>query len=209
MVTFLLFVIACGVGYLIFSQNQRALPARQEPKQLYSKDELRIENVGAGGVLKLTSVGPNMEDFDVNIVSRHTYHEGEYTWYELEGDRGDDKVWITLEEDDEVELSIVTKKLKMRDLGITSEQLTEFDDEEDGEFQFEGEPFYYEESDRAVFYRHSNDKDAEQFYYWEFENEEGTKYLSVEKWSDGKYDVSLSYPVKLSQVTVYSNGAPS
>lgn len=203
-VVLLLLVITGGIGYLIFKQNQTALPAKKEPKRLYSKTDLRIENVGPGGVVKLTSVGPDMEDFDVNIVSKHTYHEGEYTWYELEGDRGDDKVWIDMEEDDDLELSIVLKKLKLRDLNVSKSDLERFDDDEKGNFTYEGEKFYYEDSDRAVFYRHSDDKNAESFYYWDFENDDGNKYISFEKWSDGSIEASYSVPIKPSQLTVYS-----
>ena len=209
LVILLLIVIAGGVAYLIFRSNRATRPAENKPKKPYSESELRIENVRPGGVIHLTSIGPDLEDFDVHIVSKHTYHEGEYTWYELEGDRGDGTVWIDMEEDDGLDLSIVLRKLKLRELGLSNSDLERFDDQEKGHFTFENETYFYEDSDRAVFYRHSDDRSAEKFYYWDFENENGDKFISAEKWSDGSIDVSVSVPIKISQVTVYSLGEPT
>ena len=48
------------------------------------------------------------------------------------------------------------------------------------------------------------EENAESFYYWDFENDEGSKYISVEKWSGGEYEVSFSIPIKKSQIEVYS-----
>ena len=141
---------------------------------------------------------------DLEVLSRHTYRQGESSWYELECSRGDSKVWLTIEEDDDIEVAVVLRKLKMRDIGLSKDDLETFDDEEEGSFKFEGEKFWYEDSDPAVFYRHSLDKEAEQFYYWEFENKAGNAFISVERWSDGSLDVTLSEPVKPSQITIYT-----
>lgn len=205
-ITILLIIIAVGVGYLIFKQKEKEESPKQTNKKPYSKTDLRIENIAKGGVLKLTSVGPNMEDFDIQIVSKHTYRQGESTWYELEGNRGDGKVWIDMEEDDELELTIVHKKLKIRDLPITMNDLEKFDDEEEGSFEYDGDTFHYEDSDEAIFYRHSDDKNAEKFYYWDFETDDGSKFISFEKWSNNSIDVSFSFPIKPRQVEVFSLG---
>ena len=177
---------------------------RKSKKNLpYSPDELRLENVTSGGVLHLTNVGPEMEDFDVKILARHIYREGESTWYELEGDKGDRKVWIEFEEDDELEISIKIQDLKLREIGISKSDLDRMDDDEEGEFDFSGEKFYYEDSGQAVFYKNGIEENAEKFYYWDFENDDGDKYISAESWG-GQMEASLSYPIRSNQITVYS-----
>lgn len=189
--------------YQMWKKQQVDQHTEQHKNLPYSPDELRLENVTTGGVLHLTGIGPDMEDFDVNILGRHIYREGEFTWYELEGDKGDSKVWIEFEEDDELEISIKIKDLKLRELGISKSDLDKMDDREDGDFEYEREKFYYEDSGQAVFYRNGIEENAEKFYYWDFENDNGDKYISAESW-DGEIEASLSYPVKPSQVTVYS-----
>lgn len=205
--TTILFLVLCGVvGFLYWKvmvkdkqgQSKRALV------RPYDKDELRIENVEGGGVIHISGVGPDYEEFDVKIIARHTYRQGESSWYELEGDRGEDKVWVDIEEDDELELSVVLKKLKLHDIGIEKKDLDRMDEDEKGHFTYDGETYHYEDSDPAVFYRYSDDKITEQFYYWDFESESGNKFIGVERWSDGSYDVSCSEKLKPSQITVYS-----
>lgn len=206
MMTQIVILVLVGVCLFFVYQmwKRQQIDQTQSDKHLpYSPDELRLENVTKGGVLHLTGIGPNMEDFDVNIIGRHIYREGESTWYELEGDKGDSKVWIEFEEDDELEISIKLKDLKLRELGISKSDLEKMDDHEEGDFTYEGEKYYYEDSDRAVFYRNGIEENAEKFYYWDFENDKGDKYISAESW-DGEIEVSLSYPVRSNQVTVYS-----
>jgi hypothetical protein len=205
--TFVFLVICAGLGYYMWKKSQKDKQKQiesAEPVKPYKKDELRMENVGPGAVIHLTGIGPDMDEFDVKVISRHTYRQGESCWYEFECDKGDDKVWIDMEEDDELELAVCLRKLKLRDLGISKEDLVKMDDDEEGSFEFEGNKYWLEDSDKAIFYRHSDDKNAENYYYWDFEAESGNKFLGVEKWSDGSYDISYSEAVKPSQVTVYS-----
>ncbi len=206
-IAFVLILVVAGMGFYVWrhQKKEKAQGAEaQKPFKPYGQDELRIENVGPGAVIHLTGVGENMDDFDLKVISKHTYRQGECNWYELECDRGSEKVWIDMEEDDQLELVISLRELKLRDLNLTKQDLMRFDDDEDGSFKFEGHKYWLEDSDRAVFYRHSNDKEAEKLYYWDFEVERGGKYIGVEKWSDGSYDVTYGEDLKPSQVTVYS-----
>ncbi|MGV7222480.1 MAG: DUF4178 domain-containing protein [Nitrospinales bacterium] len=200
----LLIAVASGIFFFFKNQQNAGAQAKSKPLKPYPPDELRIENVEGGAVIHLSGIGKDMEDFDLKVVSKHTYRQGESSWYELECDRGEDKVWIDMEEDDELELAICLKKLKLRDVAISKEDLVKMDDDEEGQFQYDGITFYYEDSDPAVFYRHSDDKNAEKYYYWDFEADSGDKFIGIEQWSNGDYDVSYSEKIRPSQVTVYS-----
>ena len=70
----------------------------------------RIENMRPGGVFSLRGVGPNMDDFDVSVVGRHVYDEDGFQWLEIEGDAGTQRLWVTVEDDDEVEVSVTLRK---------------------------------------------------------------------------------------------------
>ena len=204
LMTLILLIVVVGAGYYFWQHQQKSKTNPDPDFKPYRKDELRIENAVPGAVLHLTGIGSEMEDFDLKVISKHTYRQGESSWYEFECDRGSKKVWIDMEEDDELELAVSLRVLKLRDLGITKKDLIHFDEEEEGSFEFEGDKYWLEDSDRAVFYRHSQDKETEKFYYWDFEAENGGKYIGIEKWSDGSYDVTYSEAIKPSQVTVYS-----
>lgn len=175
------------------------------PAGRYRPDELRIENVGPGGVYSLRAFGEDMRDIDVNVLARHLYTENGWEWFELEGESELGTVWLTVEEDDETELSVSLRRLSFTDLGVTKEQLDRFDEEERGSFNFEDHDYVYDDSGRATFHRDGNRAKSEAFYYWEFEARHGANLISVERWDDGSVEVHLSQSIKPSQITVYSN----
>ena len=150
-----------------------------------------------------------MEEYDVNILSRGVYRAGQNDeWYELEGETAKGNVWITLEYDDGLDVTLATRKLKLRDLSISRSDLDTMDEEGEGEFTFEGKTFYYEVSAEASYFRdgHISPDNEEFFYYWEFETDEGDEYITIEEWENGRFEVTLSSPIKESQVKIYSLG---
>ena len=202
-------LIVCAIGVLIWLfLNQRKQSSNKGPVPIASsRFHHDIQKVGPGGVVKLRNIGPDMDEFDVSIQAKHIYREGESTWYELEGDNGDEKVWIDIEEDDELELTVRLKKLKLRDISLKKDDLERIDDDEEGKCQYNNQTFEYDDSGSAVFYRDGNDNLAETFYYWDFEANNGKNSISVERWSNGNIDVSYSEAIKLSQVEVFSLGS--
>ncbi len=209
--TIIILLIVCGVFFYMM-KKKRPEGAEKEKEQLisdsaarpYAKDDLRIENVTAGGLIHISGIGANLNEFDVKILAKHLYREGSSSWYELEGESTEAKVWIDLEEDDELVLNITLKKMKLRDIGLSKEDLERIDNTEEGELTYEGETYYYEDSDEAVFHKYGDESNGEPFYYWDFENEAGDKFIGIEKWEDGTYDVAYSEPIQSHQVTVFS-----
>lgn len=207
--TIILMLVICAVMMVVMKKKKSAASnadgQRKAPVPLgYSKDDLRIENVRAGGMIQISGIGPNLDEFDVNIIAKHLYRQGGTRWYELEGESTQGKVWIGLEEDDELELTISLKKMKLRDIGLTKNDLERIDNEEKGQFSYEGETYFYEDSDEAIFYKHGSESEGETFDYWDFENKAGNKFIGVELWDDGGYDVSYSEPIASHQITVFS-----
>ena len=204
----LIILILIGVGgfylFKMWKSSQEQKEEKDEKFTPYSKDELRIENVGPGGVIQLNNIGPDMEDFDVNVIAKHTYREGGDTWYELEGEIGSRKVWIEIEEDDGLEVSITLRKLKLSDIGLEKQDLKRIDNDEEGGFTFEGQKYSYDDSGKATFLRYGEESNTEKVYYWDFEGDDEKHMISVEQWEDNRYDVSYSESIRPSQIKVYS-----
>lgn len=218
-----IFFIIVIIGIAMFFWQKNKQKNEQEVRRSIFK-ELTLENVGPGGVIHLMNVGPEMEEYDVTILSKSIYREGEsnrnvsqsgmttlaanHEWYELEGDNGRQKVWISIEEDDGLDVTLALRTLKLRDLPINRSDLDRMDETAEGEFEFEGQTFYYEYSNEASFFSNGNTSRENEsfFYYWEFENKKGDQFITIEEWENGKYDITLSIPIKSSQVKVYSLG---
>jgi hypothetical protein len=201
-------LVIIGIA-MYFWQRNKSKKAIEEGKKDTLGEDLRLENVQAGGLIHLMNVGPNLEEYDVQILSRSVYREGEnYEWYELEGDNGRGKVWLSLQHDDGLDVTIATRKLKLRDIPIERDDLDRMDDAAAGQFDFEGQTYYYDHSTEGSYFQNGevSPDNEEFFYYWEFEAKDESRFLTVEEWENGRFEVTVSYPVKESQVKVYSLG---
>ena len=179
-------------------------PGDAEKAPPVTSADMKIENVGVGGTIMLRGVGADMEDFDLIITAKHIYDEEGYTWHELEAEKGARKVWITVEDDDELELSITVSKHKLRDAGITPEDLDRFKRNDDGSFDFNGVTYHFEEYGKATYFKAGNRSQGEKFHYWEFESEDERHYASVERWGTGEYELHISEPLRSSQIEIFT-----
>lgn len=172
----------------------------------YPEDMRIIQNVKEGGVIRLANVEGYDTDLDLKVIGRNLYMEGDYSWYELECVRNDgEKVWVDVDDDDDLVVSVVLKKLTIGDLRITT-SLKEIDENESGSVYYLNRQYSYVDSGDAKFYKHCDDKKVEKLYYWDFKN--GNYLVSVEEWKneEGKSDYACYYSqvIKPSAITVYS-----
>ena len=133
-------------------------------KKIYSplNNQLHLLNVDKGGVFTLTGVGENSEDMTLKVIAKHLYQEGDYYWYELECDKGTgENVWVEVEDDDDTVVSIMLKKLKLSDIGVTPSRLEQIDDNESGHIKYGGKTYEYADSDNAVYYKFCDDKNPQ------------------------------------------------
>ena len=196
---------------LIIAVLKRNSEVAAKFKNKYSEDMLIIQNVQPGGVIKIANVESYDEDLELKVIGKNLYTEGDYSWFELECVRPDgEKVWIDVDDDDELTVSIVIKKLALADLKFSS-SLETIDENESGNVIMKDSSdkrFKYIDSGDAVFYKHCDDRKPEKLYYWDFKYYNNL--ISVEKWgnSDSKPDYEYYYSqiVKPHSITVYSTG---
>ena len=167
-------------------------------------NEPRIEVMQPGGVFSLRGFGENLDDLDVVVQARHEYDEDGFRWFELEGETGGRTVWLTVETDDETELSVTLEKLKLAELGLSSSDLDRFNDDDEGGFDFRGSRYEYEDSGEATFHRNGDRAHGERFRYWEFEADDGRSSITVETWSDGTTECHVSQPLRESQLSIFT-----
>ena len=173
----------------------------------YDENELIIQNVQKGGVIKLSHLDGQTGDLDLKVINRNLYMEGDYSWYELECINADgEKFWIDVEDDDELTVSVVIEKPKFGDL-IFSSSLREIDENESGSVQYQGIKYRYIDSGDAIFYKYCDDKRKERLYYYDFKYR-NSYILSVEEWKNSNgtsnFEYFVSQIIKPSAITVYS-----
>lgn len=185
---------------------KRNADIRKHNLNKYDENELIIQNVQKGGVIRLTHVDGQTGDLDLKVVSRNLYLEGDYSWYELECiNANGEKFWIDIDDDDELIVSVVIAKPTLSELEFSS-TLNDIDENESGSVTYEGNRYKYIDSGDAIFHKYCDDKRQERLYYYDFKN--GNYMISVEKWknangtSDTEYFVSQI--LRPSTITVYS-----
>lgn len=121
----------------------------------------------------------NLQDY--SVISILEYDDEGWTWlcYFLESDTG--KIWLSVEQDDEVEVGVF-KKIRLPLDGKPGKELV-----------YEGTKFYLEEKSKARIIRAEGQvgvKAGHWLNYWEYCDDEEEKYLSFEEW-DGDLEASL------------------
>ena len=113
--------------------------------------------------------------------------------------------------DDELEVSLTLERLSFRNLkddageSIDEDDLDQIADDKDV-IVINNEKFWYEDDWASVYYK--GDKE-EKVYMYEFENENHTRFLTIEEWSgSGKdeYQIYTSSPVDPNSISVISKG---
>ena len=123
-----------------------------------------------------------------------------------------DTVNFEWEYDDELEISLTKDRLSFRSLkdengeAVDEDDLDQIADDKDC-VVVNGEKFWYEDDWASIFKRGQK---QENVYMYEFENEKGTLFLSIEEWQgSGKdeYQIYTSVPVNPDSITLISKGA--
>ncbi len=192
---------------LIITLAKRNFDLKQNMTK-YPEDLRIIQNVKEGGVIKIANLDEYDTDLELKVIGRNLYMEGDYSWYELECVRNDgEKVWVDVDDDDSLVVSVVLKKLTKSDLKFSS-SLSNIDEEECGSVNYNGTSYHYIDSGDAKFYKHCDDAKVENLYYWDFKSASGRYLVSVEDWKggDGKHDYVYYYSqiVTPMSITVYS-----
>ncbi|GLB53086.1 hypothetical protein NBRC110019_21260 [Neptunitalea chrysea] len=135
-------------------------------------------------------------DYDLStwkVIALYEYDWGDsYFTREFKITDGDETLYLGMEEDDELELTIGSK-IKLRELGtvLVNELMTH--QSPPNAFAFKGENYVLMEQAPGYFHDVSKgENDWEEFISWDFENEKGTHVITIEQWGEKEFEASLS-----------------
>lgn len=202
---------AVGIAWLLTrkkSQEQRRL---QERQRVVSGANVTndITGVKKGGVLKLPPFGTSKVPIETYVVTRHRYDDGGAPWFELVCQHG--RRELLVEYFREGSKLVITGGFEdenptLQALDLSEEDLIHVDDEEEGTFQWDGVTWHYEESGEVNYYEGDRGQ-AETYYGWTFESEDGTRHLSIEKWAGERtFHVYHLWKIDERQVEVFDAG---
>lgn len=149
------------------------------------------------------------EEASENFENRLDYFVTELTCLDL--DTGN-LVYIEWEYDDELEIALTLERTSFRHLTDDRGEAVDQDDldqiaQDKDVILFKGEKFWYEDDWAAFFQRAGKE---ERVFLYEFENEAGSRFLTIEEWQgSGKeeYRIYTSKPVEPGKFALITKGA--
>lgn len=144
-----------------------------------------------------------MVDYDMKTWEVEAYHY--YDWgsgdlsHEWQLKSHDETLYLERESDDEDEWS-VSRKIPFGRLGAHVRDHVKQNDDPPDELVLDGVTYYLEEWAGGDFYKDGKGP-ARKMLVWDYEDDNGTRYLSIEQWDEEEFEAAVGEPVEAYQFT--------
>lgn len=184
LITLLIIIALVILGVYLFLQQQKESPINNAEEN-NAPENRTIFNLQLGDIIEYYGR-------DWVVEGKLVYEEDGYTWLEYLLQDQQEIRWLSVEEDDRVELSLLQPT---RNLDIPRNP--------PNPITFEGETYHCVDSGVATMEREGSvlNRKAEQCRYFDYESEEG-KLLSVEDWN-GEIEVTYGEEINPSEISIF------
>ena len=170
-------------------QQFDAVRAMPEPLAARERYKHGIEDLGVGSFFR---IGGELR----HVVSISEYREKSSKWHELGvfGVETGETTYVEWEKDDEVEISLSGPELSLSDIGVTSDEVEEMSERDEGTISYDGRKYHYDDDYGATYHRAKDGPgkgkgrkkggEAEKVYFYDFETKDEKWCLTVEEWGD-------------------------
>ncbi len=150
-------------------------------------------------------------DYDMDtwqVQAAHRYDWGGETSLEWQLTSSQGTLYLGMETDDETEWSLF-KSIDFAALDDTVRQALMAEGDPPETITYQKTVYTLQESSGGHFYEngiHSDTAKPQELISWDFENADGTRYLSIEQWGETEFEACVGWPVQEFQ---FSNILPS
>ncbi|MTI20161.1 DUF4178 domain-containing protein [Fulvivirga sp. RKSG066] len=160
----------------------------EEPK--YDSTNIRIQDLDVGFV------------FEYDLATWEVQEAYEYDWgdnyftQEYKISDGSKTLFLSVEEDDEMELSLSTK-LKVRELGDNVLEELMNKQKPPSKITYQDTEYLLEEEAPGYFHDCAKPEDVwEEFIAWDFADKSGEKIITIEQWDEREFEASAGKTIK-------------
>lgn len=167
---------------------------------------LKITDARVRDTLSVTGAAEDFSDIDFTVDRRDVYEAGSSEWFEVSGMWRDRRVFLEVHPGDVTQVlgNFDNRRLTLDDFGLSEDDMAELDARQNPSdfLDFEGKFWLYRFSrEMGVFSEgHSTGRG---FYHWQFQEQEGKRYLSVRKFEGEPFTASVWVRVEPTDITVY------
>jgi len=159
-----------------------------------------------GDVISIPGAAEDFSDLDFTVDRRSAYESMNRRWTDLSGEFRGRRVYLEIwpGSDPQVIGILDPRKLTLPDVGVTEEQLADFDARQDPSafLTFEGKRWQYEAS-REVGYYENEAGSGEGLYRWTFRETGGDRLLVIEKWEGEPFEVRIARRLNAHDISVF------
>lgn len=189
-----------------FAKRFDALRTLRNPIEVSEQYRFTLTDVRKNGFITLDGTLYLIQDI-FDYEERNKQGKTVWKWKELElfGIENGEIRYLEYEMDDGLEISLTDRELKLREIGVTIQQIRSIADEEEGKILFNGNTYYYEDDYKAYFIK---DGEEQEVTLYEFESENG-QYITIEGWGEenDEYEAFLSLPIKEHSIVLIALGS--
>jgi hypothetical protein len=168
---------------------------------------LKVTDAQQGDVISISGAGADFSDLDFTADRYTRFDAGAHPWVELSGTYREQRVSLRVAGDEEIEVAVHNdpRKLALEDLGVNEEDLAQMDERQNtaDSFEFDGKVWLYRRSREVKAWRWGQSGQPSAFYYWEFQEQDGKRLLTVRKLEGEPFAVTLYNEIPAGDVTVY------
>ena len=167
---------------------------------------LKITDARERDTLSVTGAAEDFIDVDFTVDRRVLYEAGSRRWTELRGMWRDRRVYLDVHSGDAVEVfgNFDGRRMTLDELGITEDDLAQLDQRQNPSdfFDFEGK-FWLWRSSREMGVFSEGQETGRGFYGWQFQEQDGKRYLSVRKFEGDPFTAFIRIRVEPTDITVF------
>jgi hypothetical protein len=179
---------------------------KRAPKPQTDLANLKITDARVGDTLSVTGAAEDFSDIDFTVDRHDLYEAGSRRWTALSGTWRDRRVYLEVHSEDTVEVlaNFDGRRITLDELGLTESDLSELDQRQNATdfFDFEGKFWLYRLSREMGVFSEGGDT-GRGFYGWQFQEQDGKRYLSVRKFEGEPFVASIWIRVEPTDVSVF------
>ncbi|MCT4615677.1 MAG: DUF4178 domain-containing protein [Marinifilaceae bacterium] len=180
------------MGFFDFFKKNKAQPE-------YDSTDIRVTDLDLGFVFDY-----DLKSWEVKAVYQYDWGDDFFS-YEYKIFDGEETLFLTLEEDDFLDLSI-NKKIRFQELGENTFHSFMNDAKAPYSIHYNGETFFYKNEEYGHFNEATKNDNWLEFKVFNFENKDGSMYISVEQFGEHEFEASVGKAIKEFEI---SNILPS
>lgn len=169
--------------------------SKKKDEPHYNSTDIKIQDLDVGFVFEY-----DLSTWEVQAVYEYDWGDNYFT-HEFKINNGAETFFLSLEEDDEVILSL-SNKIKVKALGEEVLQKLMSTQKPPEKITYEGSEYQLEEEAPGYFNDLAKDKETwEEFVAWDYSDQSGEKIITIEQWGEKEFEASAGKYIQTHEIS--------